>query len=63
MQQFGSEKIIELMKKLGMKDDEVISSSIVTKSVENAQKKIAKKVTNAINAKSQEEWVKINLLT
>ncbi len=61
MQQFGSQSIIDLMKKMGLKDDEAISHSMVTKSVANAQRKIAKKVTNQINAKSQEEWVTINL--
>ncbi len=45
MQHFGSQSIIELMKKMDIKEDEVISHSMVTKSVENAQRKIAKRVT------------------
>jgi hypothetical protein len=61
MQHFGSQNIIELIKKMELKEDEVISHSIVTKSVENAQRKIAKKVPYEIRAKSQEEWVIMNL--
>ncbi len=60
-QQFGSQKIIELMKSLGIKENEAISHSIVTTSVVNAQKKIAKKVNDPSEAKSQEEWFSINL--
>jgi len=62
MQQFGAQSIIELMKKMGLKEDEAISHSMVTASVANAQRKIAKKVTSQINARSQEEWMQINLL-
>ncbi|MCE3040405.1 preprotein translocase subunit SecA [Helicobacter anatolicus] len=37
---FGSDKIKGIMEKLGLKDGEHIESSLVTRSVENAQKKV-----------------------
>ena len=37
---FGSEKLKGIMGKLGMKDDESIESSLITRSVEKAQKKV-----------------------
>lgn len=37
---FGSEKIKNIMERLGLKDGEHIESSLVTRSVENAQKKV-----------------------
>jgi len=40
MRLFGSEKIASIMTKLGLKDDEVIEHPWITKSIENAQKKV-----------------------
>ena len=40
MRLFGSDNIAGIMDKLGMEDDEPIEHSLVTKSVENAQKKV-----------------------
>lgn len=40
MRLFGSEKIAAIMTKLGLKDDEVIEHPWITKSIENAQKKV-----------------------
>lgn len=40
MRLFGSENIAGIMDKLGMEDDEPIEHSLVTKSIENAQKKV-----------------------
>ncbi len=58
---FGSEKMIPLMKLLGMKEDEVIEHSFVTKSIIKGQAKIAALVTIEQLANSQEEWLKKNL--
>jgi hypothetical protein len=57
---FGGEKIIRTMKKLGMKDDEVISHAMVSASISRAQAKIAKKITVEKRASSQREWFEIN---
>ena len=40
MRIFGSEKIQSLMDKMGLEEDEVIDNKMVTKSLENAQKKV-----------------------
>lgn len=40
MRLFGSDNISSIMDKLGMDDDEPIEHSLVTKSIENAQKKV-----------------------
>ncbi|MEW6680601.1 MAG: preprotein translocase subunit SecA [bacterium] len=40
MRLFGSERIASIMTKLGLRDDEVIEHSWITKSIENAQKKV-----------------------
>lgn len=58
---FGSDRIIDLMKKMGMKEDEAVSHSLISKSVKNAQEKIEKKVTLEIPANSQKEWIGKNV--
>jgi hypothetical protein len=57
----GSEKMIPLMKLLGMKEDEVIEHSFVTKSIIKGQAKIAGVVNLEQPANSQEEWLERNL--
>ena len=59
--QFGSDKIISLMKMLGMKEEEAIEHELVSKSILRAQDKIAAKVTVEMNANSQQEWIEKNL--
>ena len=58
---FGSEKIISMAKLLGMKEAEAIEHPMVSKSIAQAQQKIAYKVLVEQNAGSQEEWLKKNL--
>jgi hypothetical protein len=58
---FGSEKLIPLMKMLGMKEDEVIEHNMVTKSIIKGQEKIAQQVTLEQSATSQEEWMRKNI--
>lgn len=58
---FGGEKTIELMRKLGLKEDEVVAHSMVSKSIRNAQEKIEKKVRTEKAASSQQEWFSLNL--
>jgi hypothetical protein len=57
---FGGEKSIQLMKKMGMNDDEIVSHPMITKSIRNAQRKIAGRVQVELKADSQEEWLKKN---
>jgi hypothetical protein len=58
---FGGEKTIELMRKLGMKEDEVIGHSMITKSIRSAQDKISKHTKTNYAASSQAEWFTLNL--
>lgn len=58
---FGSEKMIPLMKLLGMKEDEAIEHSFVTKSIIKGQHKIAGMVQLEQSAQSQKEWLEKNL--
>jgi hypothetical protein len=58
---FGSDKLIPLMKMMGMKEDEVIEHSMVSKSIIKGQQKIAQQVTLEQSAASQEEWMRKNI--
>jgi hypothetical protein len=60
---FGSEKMIPLMKLLGMKEDEPIEHSSVTKYIKRGQEKIAAIVIAEQFAPSQEEWMEKNVKT
>lgn len=58
---FGSDKMVPLIKLLGMKEAEAIEHSYVTESIIKGQNKIANKVVEEHLAASQGEWMKINL--
>lgn len=58
---FGSEKLIPLMKMMGMKENEVIEHSMVSKSILSGQKKIEEQVSFEQSASSQAEWMERNL--
>ncbi|HQW84382.1 MAG TPA: hypothetical protein PK987_07980 [Ferruginibacter sp.] len=58
---FGSDKILPFLKMMGMKEDDVIEHSMVTKSIINGQEKIAKLVTIEQSASSQATWIEKNL--
>lgn len=59
--QFGGERIVDLMRQLGMKEDEEIDHPMITKSIEQAQQKIEKMVPMEQSSNSQDEWFKRNL--
>jgi len=58
---FGSDKMIPLIKMMGMKEDEAIEHALVTQSVIKGQQKIASQVIVEHTAKSQGEWMERNL--
>jgi preprotein translocase subunit SecA len=58
---FGATNVISLMEKLGMKEDEAIEHSMVTKAMQNARKKLEEKVTFEHAAHSEKEWFEKNL--
>jgi hypothetical protein len=58
---FGSEKIIQMMKQLGMKEDEAIEHPMISKAIHNAQEKISKKIIIDQASHSQNDWLQKNL--
>lgn len=61
-QQFGSDKIIQLMQQLGMKEDEIIEHAMISKAIKRAQEKIENKVTSDFTARSQRDWIDKNYI-
>ncbi len=57
---FGSEKIIDLMRKLGIKENEAIEHSMISSSIKKAQKNIEKNVVIEQTAHSQSDWLQKN---
>jgi hypothetical protein len=61
-QYFGGDRIIELMRKMGYKDDENIQHKMIDNSLLKAQKKIAERVQFESNASaSQSDWMLVNV--
>lgn len=58
---FGSDKVIPMMKMLGMKESEAIEHSLVSKSIIKGQEKIAALVSLEQSANSQAEWMEKNI--
>lgn len=58
---FGGERIVSLLEKLGVDENECIEHTMVTKSIVNAQEKIGKKVITEKQVGSLEEWLSKNL--
>lgn len=58
---FGSDKIIPMMKLMGMKESEVIEHALVSKSIIKGQQKIEEQVSLEQSANSQAEWMQRNL--
>jgi hypothetical protein len=58
---FGSDKIIQMMKQLGMNETESIQHAMITNAIQNAQEKIEKKLTVEQTAHSQTDWLEKNI--
>jgi hypothetical protein len=58
---FGGEKLLDIMQKLGMKEDEIIEHKMVSQSIANAQKKIEGKLVIEQSVRSQAEWIERNI--
>lgn len=54
---FGGKKIVDMMRKLGMKEDEMIQNSMISRSLKRAQEKIASKAIISGTVKSQRDWL------
>ena len=60
MRLFNSDKLISMMKSLGLAEDDVIEHKMISKSIVNAQKKMAKKVSFEQHYDDEEAWYRMN---
>ncbi len=60
---FGSDRIIALLQKLGLKDDEPIEHNMITNSLKNAQSNLEEKLKGGIeqSATSMQDWFSKNI--
>jgi hypothetical protein len=58
---FGSEQMLTLMEKLGLKDDECMEHTMISKSITRAREKIASHMKTEINTTSEAEWFARNV--
>lgn len=58
---FAGEWVQGMLKKLGMKEDEAIESNMVSRSIKDAQKKIAAQAVGNSEADSAAEWLEKNM--
>jgi len=57
---FGGEKMITMMQRLGMEENEVLGHTMITKAIRRAQVKIEERVKTEQKAMSQQEWFQKN---
>jgi hypothetical protein len=60
MRVFAGERLVDTLKKLGMKEDESIRSKMVARRIRQAQQKISKQIRGDFPASSAEEWLRLN---
>ncbi len=60
LQQFGGERISTIMKAMGMAEEEAVSHSMISSSLQKAQQKLEKEVTVEMPASSAAEWFRKN---
>jgi preprotein translocase subunit SecA len=58
---FGAEKVLGLLQKHGVNEEEMMSNPLISDAITHVQKKIQSKVIYELNAFSAEEWFKNNL--
>ena len=56
-QLFGGDKIVDIMVKMGMREDEMIEHNMITSSIKRAQDKMASKSIFNVSGRSQGEWL------
>ncbi|WP_316803072.1 hypothetical protein [Pedobacter nototheniae] len=56
-QLFGGGRIVDLMRKMGVKEDEMIEHTMISNSIKSAQEKIASKTLISGSARSQADWL------
>jgi preprotein translocase subunit SecA len=58
---FDGARVLELMRRLGMPEDEPIEHPWVSKSIGSAQGKVARRARGDLPARSATEWLDLNL--
>ena len=58
--QFGGDKTLAIMRKMGMQEDEVLEHAMITSSIERAQQKLEKKAISDDASGSAAEWIRKN---
>lgn len=59
---FGGDKIVSLMEKLGLSENETIEHAMISNAIKNAQEKLSTKVVIDHFAQSQSEWFSKNIV-
>jgi len=60
-EQFGGDRIVGLMEKMGMLEDEFLEHSMISSSIKNAQEKLQQKITVENSTNSSKDWFKMNI--
>ena len=58
---FAGAQVQEMLRNLGMKEDEAIHSRLVSRRIRSAQQRIAREVETEVATRSVEEWMERNL--
>jgi hypothetical protein len=58
---FGSDKIIQMLKTMGMKENDPLENQMISNAIKNAQQKLEKQVVIEHSAPSQRSWLEKNL--
>jgi hypothetical protein len=61
MQMFGSDRILHLMERMGLKDDEAIQHSLISSSLEKVQQKVDAKISINSITRLRKDWFEINM--
>ena len=58
---FGADKIVDLVKKMGMNENDRLENQMISNAIKNAQQKLEKQVIIEHSAPSQRAWLEKNL--
>jgi len=61
MKRFAGESVVGLLRKMGMREDEAIESSMVQKRIQQVQKKVTASVSGNRPAATSQEWLELNV--
>ena len=60
MQLFGGEWVAGTLRRLGMRDGEVVESKMVQRRIKAAQQKLATQVSEPRETESAKDWLRVN---